>query len=813
MEGVAAGPPAAGIQGFPVALTSFVGRAGALREAGDLLAEYRLVTVTGPGGVGKTRLASEVARQVADRFADGARLVELAPVPDPAQVPAAMAAALGVRPPPGVSATEALTRVLARRQLLVVLDNCEHVISAAAALCGELLRACDDLRILATSREALRIAGEAMYRLTPLPVPDLVGGAADAAGGAGDMAGVEAVALFADRARAADAGFALTGANRGDVARLVGRLDGMPLAIELAAARVAALGLAPLLGELDDRLALLAGGDRLAAGRHRSLAAAAEWSYRLLDEEEQRVFRWLSVFPAPFTLEAAEAVAGQDTAPAVLHLVECSLLMPPQPGPDGRLRYSMQQVLRSYGLGQLAGTGEQASAEAALARHALRIVEEAAAGLWTINGEAAAAQWLDAEDAITAAVLTWAAEHDLDTALRLAAALGMWWHLRGRLVSKLGLLSALADRAEPGSSGWRGLQWWIALSMGRLGDPNRLMEHCAETMAVIGDQEPSRTLADCLSSQAFALINLGRTAEAREFSRRSQVMSRELGYPLGEFLALTDLLIAAIDDGDPESALRFAHQVEQVQGVPAFAVRERNVLMFALLMEAGDLTAAERMGAATLASARAVGDLSTITSLLTHLVRLETRLGHPADAAVYLREATHLMLRTDIRFEVTNVLYGCGELCSATGRFADALTAWAALDAVLLQRGQPNSVQNDFLRQKDAMRKAREALGPDLVRRAEERGAAMNPATAAEYVLMLTAPDTPSAGQATPGNLSARERELVILVAQGRTDAEIAAQLYISIRTVRSHLDRIRDKTGCRRRADLTRLALSTGLL
>jgi predicted ATPase len=201
VEGSAAGLPAAGIQGFPVALTSFVGRAGALRETGALLAEHRLVTVTGPGGVGKTRLAGEVARQVADRFADGARLVELAAIPDPAQVPAAVVAALGVRPPPGVSAMEALTRVLARRQLLVVLDNCEHVIGAAAALCGELLRACDDLRILATSREALRIAGEAAYRLPSLAVSSTE---------AADAAGAEAVALFADRARAVDAGFALT---------------------------------------------------------------------------------------------------------------------------------------------------------------------------------------------------------------------------------------------------------------------------------------------------------------------------------------------------------------------------------------------------------------------------------------------------------------------------------------------------------------------------------------------------------------------------------------------------------------------------
>jgi predicted ATPase/DNA-binding CsgD family transcriptional regulator len=809
MEGVAAGPPAAGIQGFPVALTSFVGRSGALRETGNLLAEYRLVTVTGPGGVGKTRLAGEVARQIADRFADGAWLVELAATPDPAQVPSAVVAALGVRPPPGVPPTEALTRVLARRQMLVVLDNCEHVIGAAAELCGELLRACDDLRILATSREALRIAGEAVYRLAPLPVPD--SGSADAADG-------EAVALFADRARAADAGFALTAANGGDVARLVGRLDGMPLAIELAAARVAALGIAPLLGELDDRLALLAGGDRLAAGRHQSLAAAAEWSYRLLDEDKQRVFRWLSVFPAPFTLAAAEAVADQDAAPAVLRLVECSLLLPPQPSPDGRLRYGMQQVLRSYGLGLLAGTGEQAPAEAALARHALQIAEEAAAGLWTIDGEAAAAQWLDAEDATTAAVLTWAAEHDLDTALRLAAALCLWWELRGRLVSKQGLLSALSDRAEPGSSGWRGLQWWIALSIGSLGDPNRLLEHCAKIVAVIGDQEPSRTLVDCLNARAFALSNLGRVPEAYELNRQAQAMSRELGYPGGEIQAVEGLIITAGENGDPEGALQLAQQAEKIQGIPGLAVRQLRYLTFAILVDAGDLTAAERVGAATLASARSVGDLSTVTTLLTFLVLLETQLGRPVDAAAYLHEATQLMLRTDIQFEMTNILWGCGELCAATGRFADATTAWAAVDAISEQRGQPttgtNRLERDSLRRKDVMRKARLALGPDRVRRAEERGAAMNSATAAEYVLMLTAPDPePSEEQAMPGSLSARERELVTLVAQGRTDAEIAAQLYISIRTVRSHLDRIRDKTGCRRRADLTRLALSTGLL
>jgi predicted ATPase len=190
MEGAAL---AAGVHGFPVVLTSFVGRAGAVREVASLLEEYRLVTVTGPGGVGKTRLAGEVARQVAARFADGAWLAGLAPVRDPARVPAVVAVALGVREQPGMPAAAAVARVLARRQLLVVLDNCEHVIGAAAQLCAGLLQACDDVRILATGREPLRIEGEAACRLAPLPVPS--------PGDADDMAQAGAVALFADRAR------------------------------------------------------------------------------------------------------------------------------------------------------------------------------------------------------------------------------------------------------------------------------------------------------------------------------------------------------------------------------------------------------------------------------------------------------------------------------------------------------------------------------------------------------------------------------------------------------------------------------------
>jgi len=519
-----AGMAAAGVHSFPAVLTSFVGREQAVREVADLLGEFRLVTVTGPGGVGKTRLAGEVARLVASRFADGAWLAELAPVRDSGRVAAVVAVALGVREQPGVPAADAVMRVLARRQLLVVLDNCEHVIGAAAQLCAGLLEACDDVRVLATSREPLRIAGETAYRLAPLPVP----------GPGDDVAGAEAVALFADRARAADAGFALTGQNRADVARLVGRLDGMPLAIELAAARAEALGVSQLAGLLDDRLALLAGGDRLAAGRHRSLAAAAQWSYQLLEDEEQRVFRLLSVFPAPFTLAAAEAVAGQAEVPAVLRLVDCSLLVPPRPGPDGRSRYAMLETLRGYGAGLLAGAGEQDQAQAALARYAVRVAEQAAAGMLTTTGEPAAARWLDAEDAMMGPVLAWAVEHDLAVAARLVTALGDWWALRGRLAGQEPLLRELAGRAEPGSDRWCAAQRLLAWTAFDAADLAQALQRCAAVIDVLGDREPSRALVDCLSMRSRILANLGRVPEAAAASRRALALARELDYPSGQ---------------------------------------------------------------------------------------------------------------------------------------------------------------------------------------------------------------------------------------------------------------------------------------
>jgi predicted ATPase/DNA-binding CsgD family transcriptional regulator len=794
-----------GLHGFPAALTSFVGRAAAISEIAGLLERHRLVTVTGPGGAGKTRLAGEVARRVAARFADGAWLAELAPVHDAARVPGVVAAVLGVREQPGVPAADVLARVLARQQLLLVLDNGEHVIGAAAQLCAGLLAACDDVRVLATSREPLAVAGEARFRLGPLALP--VGG------DPGDVGGSEAVMLFADRARRVDAGFVLDDQTGPVVAGLVRRLDGMPLAIELAAARVEALGVGQLLDRLDDRFALLTTGDRLAPSRQRSLTATVEWSYRLLDERERRVFRAVSVFPGPFTLQAAEAVAGTGASLVVLRLVDCSLLVPPRVGPDGRARYAMLETLRAYGATLLDEAGEAEGAAAALAGWALEVAEQAAGGLETVGGELAAARWLDAEDATMRQVLAWGMEHDAAVALRLAVALGRWWYLRGRLAGQYSLLREVAGRAEVGSDGWCAAQSWLGYTAQWSADLAASLSHFTALRDVVAERGPCRALADGLAGRSEALSQMGRYAEAAGEARRALAVAREVGYPAGEVLALMALTYAAFLADDHDSAVRLARQAGQItDGIPGSVARHCGLALTMVLTGAGDLAAAEPVCAAVLARCRDAGDLWNQAGLLQMTAILDLAAGCFPDAASHLREALQLDTRTGTWRGLYGELDCCGLLCAATGRFAEAVTVWAALAALKRQEKIPDTPL--YARRREGLqRQARRALGADRARAAEERGAAMTMATAAEYALLLTDPGPPRPAAPGPGTLSARERELVTLVAQGRTDAQIAAQMYISIRTVRSHLDRIRDKTGCRRRADLTRLALSEGLV
>jgi predicted ATPase/class 3 adenylate cyclase len=421
---------------LPSQLTSFVGREAELREIDRLTREHRLVTLVGTGGSGKTRCAIQAGAELLDRFIDGVWLVDLAPISNPALVTAALAQALGVKETPSRPLLETLSAHLERRRTLLILDNCEHVINEVRRVVAAILRVCPEVRILATSRESLNVAGERPVRLASLPVPPAR----------------DAVILFADRAIAADGAFAITEENTALVGEIVTRLDGIPLAIELAAARVRVLSPQQVLERLNERFRLLTGGDRSALPRQQTLRAAIDWSYDLLDDRERMLFRRLAIFSGGWTLPAAVAVCGEgdldewEMLDALTSLVDKSLVVAVPHGPEPR--YGMLYSIREYAIERLAVADE---AEKIAGAHA-RFYGEFVRGLRPLVHDLEDVRWRrllnDELDNIRAAIdWTIFAGHEPEVGLALLAELE-WPELLATLRESLRWFEHAATLAE-----------------------------------------------------------------------------------------------------------------------------------------------------------------------------------------------------------------------------------------------------------------------------------------------------------------------------------------------------------------------------
>ena len=576
---------------LPHALTSFVGRAAEARALRERLREHRLVLLHGAGGLGKTRLAREVAAGLLDAFPDGVWLVELAAVADPELVPAVVAATLGARDDGRGSASDALRRHVADRTLLIVLDNCEHLVEACARLARALLEAGPNLRILATSREPLRVAGEHAMVLAPLGMPPADFRPDDPALGAH-----EAIRLFCERAAAVQPAFALTPANASDVVDICRRLDGIALAIELAAARVRTLSPAAIRNALDDRFRLLTKGDATALPRQRTLRALIDWSFALLDATEAALFRRLSVFAGSFAGDAALAIGGDDGSgrdafdDALHRLIEKSLVE--LDIASGRFR--LLETVREYARDKLEAAGELAQLRTRHLRHFVTLAEaERPRLMGPAQGDALKA--LDAERENLLAAHAWCAEApggaELD--LRLAYALKLYWVNRG--MPRLGYGLAVEALARPEAQARTFLRCRGLTDAGLLGfvigEYDAVAGYLSESLSIARELRDERRIVGALQPLGMTYLALGHRDRASECLVEAVERAATLGDPRELAAANNALAQLYRVDGAPERAAPLYDRVvalaRQVDDRESIAIGLLNLAM--VLVDAGAL--------------------------------------------------------------------------------------------------------------------------------------------------------------------------------------------------------------------------------
>jgi predicted ATPase/DNA-binding XRE family transcriptional regulator len=546
------GPHGAASHNLPLQLTSFVGREREIVEVKQLLAGRRLVTLTGSGGAGKTRLALRVTEELRLEFPDGVWWVDLARLSEPGLVLQAVAAALRFREEVARPLFDQLAGYLQDRQLLLLLDNCEHLIEACARLADSLLRGAPELKILATSREALAIAGETTYRVPSLKVPDPQQLPLLAA-----LVQFEAVQLFADRGMAALPSFSITEANAPVVVEICRHLDGIPLAIELAAARVKLLTLEQIRDRLADRFHLLTAGSRVALPRHKTLRATVDWSYSLLSEPERALLRRLAVFAGGWTLEAAEGVcAGEGIAQdeifdLLAHLVDKSLVAPGWQGATGR--YGMLETMRQYGWERLAERGEAEQFRRSHARFFLVYAQQVEARS-RVKARHAWLQRLQDEHNNLRAALAWMAESGESAAgLQLSGALWRFWEERGYTTEARTWLAQMLDLAGPDVDALMRAQALLGAGVCAYyqSDYRAANALCAESLRLCREQGDLRGQAWSLMYLGYVATDSGEPERGRGLLEESLALCRESGDRHGAAWALTLLALALFFLNEP----------------------------------------------------------------------------------------------------------------------------------------------------------------------------------------------------------------------------------------------------------------------
>jgi excisionase family DNA binding protein len=809
---------------LPSSLTPFFGRGREIAALQALLArdDVRLLTLTGPGGIGKTRLALEAARGVSDAFADGAVFAPLAAVRDPAVVPSAIVQALGMLESDYLPPAERLAATLRDRRLLLILDNFEHV-AAASSLVTALLEGCPGLTVLVTSRSLLKVSGEHAFVVPPLGLP-----AGAAANSLEELGQIAAVQLFVDRAQAAWPQFALTAENAPAVAAICSRVEGLPLAIELAAARSAVLSPATMLDRLAQRLPLLTGGPTDQPDRLRTMRDAIVWSYDLLSPGTQAHFRRLAVFAGGFTLEAAErvagsqggGVAGKDGTPPMIDslaaLVTSSLVQRVDRD-GGASRFGMLETVRELALEQLADAGEEDEARAAHAGFYLDLIEEVEPKLWAATSEKLL-DGIETEHDNLRLALTWAAANDRDQALRLAGALGGFWSKRSHWSEGRAWLERTLEGDAGAGTAAR------ALALGRLG-------------AIVGDQgdsaearrylEACLTLADELgehSIAARALRGLGIIAsDHSEFARAEELFSgalerfRALDNQPGIARSLNDLGLIADRQGDQHGAIAYLEEALPI----ARAVGDEWLVCVILGNLGGaysgrrDFVRGQALSEEALELARRLGDTFGIADNLYNLGQCALELGDAVGAIERYRETLLLTHQLGERHLASRTLDRIGVALHQTGLSRTAPRLFGAAAALRESLGDTLfSAEDAILTQQVAQ--VRDALGEEVFAAAWESGRSLPVEQAtAEAIAQGDAALTAHHAQRSHeiAGLTLREFEVLRLLAEGQPDKEIANLLYISPRTASSHVAAIIAKLGVDSRTAAVAAALRRGLV